>query len=84
MDKPPETPAAAEGVEILTAPRLFTPRELEIVRLMALGFSYKQIADFLRISQRTVEAHLFRCRHKLGAKNSCELVYMACKAGQIE
>lgn len=74
----------SSGVEIRTGARLFTDREKEIVNLLALGFSGKQIAGFLRISQRTVEAHLGRSRHKLGAKNACELVYMACKAGQIE
>jgi RNA polymerase sigma factor (sigma-70 family) len=42
-----------------------TPREKEILRLMAQGYTYRQIADTLGISPRVARTHVERIRKKL-------------------
>ncbi|MEW2520455.1 response regulator [Actinacidiphila alni] len=70
-------PAAAEGPE---APRL-TDRETEVLRLVAKGLSYKQIAQRLVISHRTVQNHVQNTLGKLQLHNRVELVRYAIEAG---
>lgn len=52
-------------------------QEKTVVSLMADGLSSKQIADKLRISQRTVENHRKNMLRKTGTKSSAELVAVA-------
>ena len=51
-----------------------TPREKEVLELVAEGFSTKQIADKLGISIRTVESHRINMLKKLEVSNSAELI----------
>lgn len=46
-----------------------TPRELEVLELMAEGKSSKEVAAALGISMRTVEGHLLLIFRKLGVRN---------------
>jgi DNA-binding CsgD family transcriptional regulator len=46
-----------------------TPRELEVLELMAEAKSSKEVADALGISMRTVEGHLLLIFRKLGVRN---------------
>jgi DNA-binding NarL/FixJ family response regulator len=62
------------------APRL-TERETEVLRLVAKGLSYKQIADRLVISHRTVQNHVQNTLGKLQLHNRVELVRYAIEAG---
>ena len=50
-----------------------TPREQEIARLVVTGLSYKEIADVLNISPRTVETHVYRVFKKCDVANKMEL-----------
>jgi DNA-binding NarL/FixJ family response regulator len=59
-----ERPPAAPSLP--TYPAGLTAREVEVLRLMALGHSYAQIADHLVISPRTVNAHVTSIFGKLG------------------
>jgi DNA-binding NarL/FixJ family response regulator len=61
-----------------------TERELEIIKLFSDGFSFKEIAEKLCISPRTVESHKNNILDKLGLKNSVELVKYAIKQGIIK
>lgn len=61
-----------------------TPREQEILRLMAEGFSNKEIADMLSISLKTVENHRSNIRNKLGLHNFMDMVRYAVKLGLID
>ena len=61
-----------------------TDREKEIIRLFAEGYTYKQIAEQLNISARTVEAHKNNILHKLGLRNTIDLVKYAIKNRIIE
>lgn len=51
-----------------------TPRESEILTLLAQGLAYKQIAGRLRVSVNTVNVHLANVRGKLGAHSAMEAV----------
>jgi DNA-binding NarL/FixJ family response regulator len=73
-------PAAAGGA---AAPRL-TERETEVLRLVAKGLSYKQIAHRLVISHRTVQNHVQNTLGKLQLHNRVELVRYAIEAGLDE
>ncbi|MEU7223771.1 response regulator transcription factor [Streptomyces chrestomyceticus] len=65
------------------APRL-TERETEVLRLVAKGLSYKQIADRLVISHRTVQNHVQNTLGKLQLHNRVELVRYAIERGLDE
>lgn len=58
-----------------------TDRELEIVRLVATGHKNKEVANELRISERTVKTHLTNIFHKLGVRDRVGLVMYALKKG---
>jgi DNA-binding NarL/FixJ family response regulator len=68
---------AAEGAD---APRL-TERETEILRMVATGLSYKQIATRLTLSHRTVQNHVQNTLGKLHLHNRVELVRYAIEHG---
>ena len=61
-------------------PRL-TPRETEVLRLVAKGLAYKQIARRLTISHRTVQNHVQNTLTKLQLHNRVELVRYAIDQG---
>lgn len=61
-----------------------TPRELDIIRLIADGLGYKEIAAELGISTRTVEAHKSNILEKLELRNTIELVKFAIKNKLVE
>ncbi|NUT33740.1 MAG: response regulator transcription factor [Hamadaea sp.] len=65
------------------APRL-TERETEILRLVAKGLSYKQIAERLVLSPRTVQNHVQHTLGKLQLHNKVELVRYAMERGLDE
>jgi len=54
-----------------------SPREVEILRLIALGHTSAEIAAKLHLSRRTVETHRARILQKLGLKTRAELVRFA-------
>ncbi|MFI9105264.1 response regulator [Streptomyces fildesensis] len=70
-------PASSDEPE---APRL-TDRETEVLRLVAKGLSYKQIAERLVISHRTVQNHVQNTLGKLQLHNRVELVRYAIERG---
>jgi DNA-binding NarL/FixJ family response regulator len=51
-----------------------TPREKEVLELVAQGFSTKQVADKLGIGTRTVESHRVNMLKKMKVNNTAELV----------
>lgn len=70
----PSTPAGP------AAPRL-TDRETEVLRLVAKGLSYKQIAERFVLSHRTVQNHVQNTLNKLQLHNRVELVRYAIEQG---
>ncbi|MFJ8694502.1 response regulator [Streptomyces roseolilacinus] len=73
-------PAPAQGAAEPNAPRL-TDRETEVLRLVAKGLGYKQIAERLVISHRTVQNHVQNTLGKLQLHNRVELVRYAIERG---
>jgi two-component system, NarL family, response regulator NreC len=61
-----------------------SPRELEILRLIALGFTSREIAEKLHLSRRTVETHRSRIHAKLGLTTRAELVRFALARHMVE
>jgi DNA-binding NarL/FixJ family response regulator len=66
-----------------SAPQL-TDRETEVLRLVAKGLSYKQIAQRLVVSHRTVQNHVQNTLNKLHLHNRVELVRYALEQGLDE
>jgi NarL family two-component system response regulator YdfI len=60
-----------------------TPREAEILELLAQGLANKQIALYLQISEHTVKFHISSIFTKLGATNRMEAVRMGLQLGLI-
>jgi DNA-binding NarL/FixJ family response regulator len=61
-----------------------TAREQEVVKLIAEGYSTKQIAEALVISEKTVERHRANIFDKLGIHDRVELTRYAIRRGLIE
>jgi DNA-binding NarL/FixJ family response regulator len=62
---------------------ILTPREKEIIKLIATDISNKEIADMLNISLRTVETHRRNIMLKLNVNNAVALVRYAVKHGIV-
>jgi DNA-binding NarL/FixJ family response regulator len=58
-----------------------TPRQREVLQLVAEGRSAKQIAAILHISRRTAEYHKSRLMETLGVENTAELIQYAIRTG---
>jgi DNA-binding NarL/FixJ family response regulator len=63
---------------------ILTPRELEILKLIAEAHTSKQIAEMLVISVKTVERHRANILEKLGMRDRVELTRYAIKRGLVE
>jgi two-component system response regulator NreC len=61
-----------------------SPRELEVLRLLAQGNSNQQVADQIRVSVKTVETYRTRLREKLGLRGRAELYRFAVESGILE
>jgi DNA-binding NarL/FixJ family response regulator len=61
-----------------------TPREREIVQLIAESRTSKEIADLLTISEKTVERHRANILDKLGLRDRVELTRYAIRRGLVE
>jgi DNA-binding NarL/FixJ family response regulator len=60
-----------------------TPREIEVLELLAEGLPNKKIADRLKISDQTVKFHVSSISAKLGAVNRTDAVRRAVRRGLI-
>jgi DNA-binding NarL/FixJ family response regulator len=61
-----------------------TPREIEVLRLLAQGHTNRQAAEVLGISVRTVESHRANILGKLGLRGRVDLVRYAMDRGLLE
>jgi DNA-binding NarL/FixJ family response regulator len=75
---PPGSAAPIDGRELLT------PRELEVLKLVAEGWSSRRIAEALVISVNTVDRHRQNLLEKLGAHDRVELTRYAIRRGLVE
>lgn len=75
-------PKHRQGAAALTVP--LTPRELEVLVLVAKGRSNTEIAEALFVSGHTVKTHLSHVLDKLGARDRVHAVIYAYEAGIVE
>jgi DNA-binding NarL/FixJ family response regulator len=61
-----------------------TPRELDVLKLIAEAHTNKQIAEALKVSEKTVESHRANVLSKLGMRDRVELVRYAIRRGLVE
>jgi DNA-binding NarL/FixJ family response regulator len=61
-----------------------TPRQREVLQLLAQGRSAKEVAASLSISARTVEFHKYQLMEALGVHSNAELIHLAIKHGLVE
>jgi DNA-binding NarL/FixJ family response regulator len=61
-----------------------TPREQEVVKLIAEAHTNKEIAEILHLSEKTVESHRANVLQKLGMRDRVELVRYAIRHGLVE
>ena len=74
-------PASDEDDAIVEEP--LTPREIQVLELLAEGLPNKAIADRLHISDQTVKFHVSSISGKLGAANRTDAVRRAVRRGLI-
>ena len=61
------------------APQELTPRQREVVQLVAEGHSMKEVGNILNIAPRTVAFHKYRIMEQLNIKTTAELIQFAIK-----
>ena len=65
------------------APRI-TPREFEILKLMARGFTNQELAELLEVSTHTVTSHIKNLYRKMSVNSRSEAVFEAVQLGLVE
>lgn len=79
LDRPQRLDAAApERLHLLT------PRELEVLSLVAMGLSNDELAQHLVVSPLTAKTHVNRAMTKLGARDRAQLVVIAYESGLMQ
>jgi two-component system response regulator NreC len=73
----PYVAAGLEAVRHAVSGDGLTPRETEVLRLIALGYTSREIGDRLHLSRRTVEGHRAHIYSKLGLSTRAQLVQFA-------
>jgi DNA-binding NarL/FixJ family response regulator len=82
LDQGPPTPGGEPTpTSALSLPDELTPREIEVLKLIADGLSNREIADKLVLSNATVKTHINRIFSKTGARDRAKAVRYAYKHG---
>ncbi len=76
-----EPPTAFRRNDVEVARLGLTPRELQILELIAAGLSNKEISDRIYVSENTVKTHLSRLFEKLGARRRTQAVQLGKELG---
>ena len=63
--------------------RPLTPREREVLELLAEGATGEQIADRLVLSPETVQKHVHNAKRKMGAETRAHLIALAFRRGLL-
>jgi DNA-binding NarL/FixJ family response regulator len=74
-------PAVIAAVEARAPLDKLTARQLEVMRLVANGYRTREVAETLRLSEKTVESHRQQLMRRLGLENTAGLVRYAVRVG---
>ncbi len=80
--RPREQPGA--GLATSSDSRTLTRRQIEVLQMVAQGFTYKEIAAALNITERTVEYHMGEILNRLHLQNRAQVIAYATRAGLID
>jgi two-component system response regulator NreC len=80
----PHIMARLQGLQRSLTDDKLTPREIEVLRLIALGHTSVEVARKLHLSPRTIETHRTRIHRKLGLATRAELVRYALGRGLLK
>jgi NarL family two-component system response regulator YdfI len=72
-----------QAAQLATRPDELTPREIEVLRMLAEGLGNREMASRLGISDHTVKFHISSILDKLGASTRTEAVTMGIRMGII-
>lgn len=75
--EPEQPPGAAEPLSL-------TPREEEVIRLLAQGLTNQEIAQRLVVAESTVKTHIRNILQKTGTRNRAEIVAWAVRTGLLQ
>jgi DNA-binding NarL/FixJ family response regulator len=81
LDQTPPAPPAEPPASRPDLPDELTPREVEVLKLIAAGLSNGEIADKLVLSNATVKTHINRIFYKTGARDRAQAVRYAYQHG---
>ena len=77
------TPLQPGGVDRVASTRGLSAREIEVLRLVAAGWSNGEIADRLFITRKTAGVHVTHILDKLGVSNRVEAAMAAARLGLV-
>ena len=72
-----------EGDRAMPAAQPLSPREIDALTLIAMGYSRAQAAESMSISEHTIRVYIEGARHKLGAQNTVHAVARAVSSGLL-
>jgi DNA-binding NarL/FixJ family response regulator len=78
---PPGAGGSTEGPAPEPPPPTLSPRERQVLELLARGHTNREVADLLSLSVKTVETHRARLSDKLGSQNRADIVRAAIRLG---
>ena len=75
---------AHEREQFVGLPAALSERERQVLELVALGYTHKEVGESLSVSVKTVETYRSRLSEKLGLRSRAELVRFALELGLLE
>ena len=75
--------AVSAALDARTPLEKLTSRQLEVMRMVALGFRTRDIAEKLKLSVKTVESHRQEVMRRLALRNTADLVRYAIRVGLV-
>src|SRR5690349_12782888 len=81
LETPPTPAGEPASASVANVPDELTPREVEVLKLIAAGLSNHEIADTLVLSNATVKTHINRIFYKTGARDRAQAVRYAYRHG---
>jgi len=76
-------PAVSAALQARSPLEKLTPRQIEVMKMVALGLRTRDIAEKLQLSVKTIESHRQEVMRRLGLRNMADLVRYAVRVGLV-